>query len=506
MEDKLRLLVVDDREENRFSFHQLLKDEAYTVDLAASANEALRLLLDHRYACILCDVQMPDIDGLELASIIRADPVLHDTPIIFITAHSYQPTTIYEAFDQGAFDFIQKPVDPVVLRGKLRIFAQLHRSRSLVDQQKLQLETLIAHLAKGMALIQPGGEVDYINQQMMDLLELPPGQASASLLSRLHSLSSFTASEPGAHHPAPLPLGAAFRGRGIKDQLFLIRRGNDELYWQVTLSPLAHAVDGEHAVAMLIRDVTQSTRHELLLRAKNRELEQIAYVASHDLKTPLRHISVFSHLIDDELIEEARSPELQQALSIIQTSSQEMRDLLDGLLEFSRAGRGALSLGPCALEPMLSEIWDHLDLPDDASLKVLSKLPIIFGDGERLKQVLFNLLNNAIKFRHPDRPLVLEVSADPQPTRWLLRVKDNGIGIRPEHQQRVFQIFSRLHNKDDYPGHGLGLAVVRTLIERHNGRVQVESDGHSGTTFCIELPRLDPMEQLTGAPKVRRAM
>ncbi|MFN3200338.1 MAG: sensor histidine kinase [Bradymonadia bacterium] len=490
----MRLLIVDDREENLFSFQQILKDEPYALDLASSAQDALRFLLKHPYACILCDVQMPDIDGLELARIVRADPELRDTPIIFITAHSYHPAIIYEAFELGAFDFISKPIDPIILRGKLRIFAQLYKSRAQIAAQHAQMQTIVAHLEEGVALLDPNGQEIFVNRQLEQLLQR--NAQSRPLLDQLRSLASFTLDE-STPRPLPIPIDAAFNGIITIDQLTLVKIDGQELFWELTLSPLPNPGQQGHKVLVLIRDVTQRTRQTMQLQSKNRELEQFAYVASHDLKAPLRHISVFTTILSEELEACEYPAEVDEAMGIIHRSTTEMRDLIDGLLEFSRAGRGALNMIPCALDELLTDVWSVLQPEDAIDFSVDADLPIVFGDRDRLRQVFQNLLSNAIKFRAPARPLHIRVSVEPQPTRWRIKVIDNGIGIDPDHQERVFQIFSRLHTKDRYDGNGIGLSIVKKIVERHDGHILIESDGQSGTTFCVDLPRHESLSAET---------
>ena len=135
----VRVLVVDDLENNRYSFAQILKKEPYQVDLASSANEGLRLLTQFEYICILCDVQMPEIDGIEFAKIVRKDPDLISIPIVFITAHNFSPEKIYDALSVGAYDFIQKPIDPAILKGKLRIFYTLNEQNQKLDLQSKEI-------------------------------------------------------------------------------------------------------------------------------------------------------------------------------------------------------------------------------------------------------------------------------------------------------------------------------------------------------------------------------
>jgi signal transduction histidine kinase len=222
------------------------------------------------------------------------------------------------------------------------------------------------------------------------------------------------------------------------------------------------------------------------LERSNRELEQFASVTSHDLQAPLATISMYA-----QLLEQRHSSELnggQQLVEGINAATVKARTLIRDLLEYSRAGRGELLNEPIEIKDVVSEALEMLAGPIDESGAdvTVEHLPVILGDPRKLRQVFLNLISNAIKFAE-DAPVV-RVSAEVQGKTAVFAVADNGIGMDPEQAERIFQPFHRLHNEDEYPGTGIGLAVCERIVEQHGGRIWAQSAQGQGSTFRFTLP------------------
>jgi chemotaxis family two-component system sensor kinase Cph1 len=170
-----------------------------------------------------------------------------------------------------------------------------------------------------------------------------------------------------------------------------------------------------------------------------------------------------------------------------------METLLAGLLRYSRLGRVALTIRPLNVNGMLAEILAAMTFQlEEAHAEVqVDALPTCLGDNTQTSQVFANLLDNALKYRHPDRPLRVTISAVPADGQVVYSVSDNGVGIAPQHQSKVFEIFHRL-NPDSTPGEGLGLTIAQRVLERQNGRIWVESRSGEGSTFLVSLPAVEP--------------
>ncbi|WP_146237989.1 PAS domain S-box protein [Meiothermus sp. Pnk-1] len=225
------------------------------------------------------------------------------------------------------------------------------------------------------------------------------------------------------------------------------------------------------------------------LERSNRDLEQFAYVASHDLQEPLRMISSYTQLLAkryaDKLDEKAH-----QYIHYAVDGAERMQRLIQDLLAYSRVGTRAQALEPTDAQSVLRETLENLQfaLRESGAAVEADPLPVVLADRSQLGQVLQNLIANAVKFRHPERPLRIRIGAARQGEMWRFSVEDNGIGIEEEYFERIFVIFQRLHGKEDYPGSGIGLAMCKKIVERHGGKIWVESVLGEGSRFYFTWP------------------
>lgn len=243
--------------------------------------------------------------------------------------------------------------------------------------------------------------------------------------------------------------------------------------------------------AGLERRVEERTA-ELAERAKeltrsNQELQQFAYVASHDLQEPLRMVASFTQLLakryHDKLDDDARD-----FITYAVDGARRMQTLISDLLAYSRVGTQGKPLEPADCEAILDRVLNNLMLAIKDTRAVIRRdpLPVAMADGVQLGQLLQNLIANALKFRSQDVPRI-HISAERDGDKWKLGVRDNGIGIAPEHGERIFIIFQRLHTKTEYPGTGIGLAICKKIAERHGGRIWFEPSPGGGSTFYFTL-------------------
>jgi light-regulated signal transduction histidine kinase (bacteriophytochrome) len=272
--------------------------------------------------------------------------------------------------------------------------------------------------------------------------------------------------------------GAAEWSEGERD---LLRRG---------AAALALALERAEAAANLQeqRDALEAANREL--QRSNAELERFAFVASHDLQEPLRTLTSFSELISlryaDVLDERGR-----QYLSMIAGGTVRLKRLIDDLLVFSRLNAQHDPLRPVSTEGPFREALGHLGASIEAAgaQVTVGECPTVLGDERELTQLFQNLIGNAVKFRRPDTVPEVRVEAQDDGQVWHFQVRDNGIGIPPDYQDRVFGMFQRLHTRDQYEGTGLGLAIVRKIVDRHGGKVWLESAPGVGTTVHFTLLR-----------------
>ncbi|KIL99298.1 Phytochrome two-component sensor histidine kinase Cyanobacterial phytochrome B [Paramagnetospirillum magnetotacticum MS-1] len=244
------------------------------------------------------------------------------------------------------------------------------------------------------------------------------------------------------------------------------------------------------------RDITDwvenRERQSSLLReldSSNRELEQFAYVASHDLREPLRMITSYLSLLERRYAA-SLNEDGHQFLDFARDGAKRMDMMVLDLLEFSRVGRVRDALGEVSLAEVISIAEENLRLrlvESGATLSIAPDLPVVIGSHGELIRLMQNLIGNAVKYRQPDRPLMVTISAERSESGWTCTVADNGIGIAPDYFERIFDIFQRLHSRSEYEGTGIGLAVCRKIVEHHGGRIWVESEPGVGSRFRFTL-------------------
>ncbi len=250
--------------------------------------------------------------------------------------------------------------------------------------------------------------------------------------------------------------------------------------------------DVRHLNSDLERRVAERTA-ELAERARdlarsNGELQQFAYVASHDLQEPLRMVASFTQLLakryKDKLDDDAR-----EFITFAVDGAMRMQTLISDLLSYSRVGTQGKPFERTECDSVLDRALSGLRLAikDAGAVIKHDPLPAVLADPVQLSQLFQNLVTNAIKFRATKAPHV-QISAEKDGDDWKISVRDNGIGISPEHADRIFVIFQRLHTKTEYPGTGIGLAICKKIVERHGGRIWVEPSPGGGSTFCFTIP------------------
>lgn len=238
------------------------------------------------------------------------------------------------------------------------------------------------------------------------------------------------------------------------------------------------------------------------LAAARAELEQFAYIASHDLSEPLRTVTGFVRLLarryGDQLGAEA-----EEFMDYAVAGTERMRGLLDDLLAYSRAGRTMKELETVELDGVAAAVAHDLGprVTETGAALSITPLPRVLGDAGQLAQVLRHLVDNALKFSPPGKPARVTITAERDGAAWLVTVADRGIGIAPEHVDRAFAVFQRLHARDEHGGgSGIGLPIARKIVLRHGGRLWHEPAPEGGSRFCFTLP-VAP-DETTGALRV----
>ncbi len=266
-----------------------------------------------------------------------------------------------------------------------------------------------------------------------------------------------------------------------------VRKDGKRLDVSFTLSPIKDGQGKITGIAGIARDISMAKQAEAELRRSNAELEQFAYVASHDLQEPLRAmagtIQILQRRYKGQL--DARADEI---ITHAVAAVTRMQTLVSDLLAFSRLARHGDPFAETDFATVLQDVSANLEVAIAESRATITHdaLPEVVADASQMRQLLQNLLSNAIKFRG-ERPLRIHLSARREENTWLFSVRDNGPGIEPQYFERIFIIFQRLVTRDEYPGTGIGLAVCKKIVERHGGRIWLDSQVDEGTTFYFTI-------------------
>ncbi|MGZ5244323.1 MAG: sensor histidine kinase [Bacteroidia bacterium] len=262
----------------------------------------------------------------------------------------------------------------------------------------------------------------------------------------------------------------------------------DNTIFPIELSVGTWQNNEEEFFSGIIRDITVRKEAENKIMQKQRDLEQFAYVASHDMKEPLRMISSYSKLLIRKC--EGLDNDSKEFGNYIEEAVSRMQALINDLLVYGKAGEELIEKVPVDCTKIMEGVRNALRIrTDETDTEIIySQLPVVYGSPSQLNQLFQNLIENAIKFRKTDTTPVIKIDAKRTGAFWQFAVADNGIGMEQRFEDRVFKIFQRLHNRQDYPGTGIGLAICKKIVENHGGKIWFTSVLGEGTTFYFTLP------------------
>jgi PAS domain S-box-containing protein len=494
MAEPLRLLLLEDSPEDaRLIVHELRRAG---LDPLAERVETARDFIAHLDPIpdiILADYRLPGFTALEALRIVRDRAP--GIPFLVVTGALGDEAAV-ECLREGALDYLLK--DRLARLGAA-VTQALHQKRLRDEQRRADLALRESEARKAAILetaveaiitIDEGCRVESLNPAAERLF----GYRAEDRIGRGIAIL-FPPDAAGGPAQSLLVGDPAAGGDGCTVAAEITGRRSDGSVFPAELSTSEVRFRERRIFTKFVRDISERKAAELELAQRARELarsnielEQFAYVASHDLKEPLRHMSSFTQLLARRYADKLDATG-HEFMSFIVDGAARMERLIDDLLLYSRAGtRGArLELVDCneVIERVLANLKSSID--EVGAVITRDHLPSLFTDAQQLGQVFQNLIGNAVKYHGTDPPRI-HVAARRQPGEWIFSVRDNGIGIDPKHAERIFVVFQRLHTRDEYPGTGIGLAICKKIVERHGGQIWVESQPGRGASFLFSMP------------------
>lgn len=488
---KIKILIVDDRADGLIALEAVLRNPRYTLYQASSGKEALSLILENDFAVIILDVQMPEMDGFEAARLIRQREQSREIPIIFVTAISTELNFIHKGYQTGAVDYLFKPFDPIVLNAKVSVFVELYEKN---QRLKEQAERLQQSEERVRLLIDTARDIIATTNREGILTSLSPAFESITGYSRQERIGSPIEKDIVQEDLAHLLQQHHEAWMGRETPLFETRVKSIQgkvIILESCIRPIFKNGKIEE-VLWVARDISERKRAEreekkrYELERSNRELEEFAYICSHDLQEPLRVVVNYSQLIKRGYAG-VIGEEGNEFLGLVIDNAKRMSKLVRDLLDYSRFGAAvalettdlgsALRDALFSLKSAIEETGARVDYPN---------LPKVQGNLSQLTRLFLNLIGNSLKF-HSGKTPEITISAEVQDLQITISVSDNGIGFDMKHAESIFLIFRRLHSRAEYEGTGVGLSICKKIVERHGGRIWVKSEKGKGTVFSFSL-------------------
>jgi PAS domain S-box-containing protein len=502
------ILMVDDHPANLLALEAILSPLGHRLVKAPSGEEALKHILKEDFALILLDVQMAGMSGFETAGLIKQHRRSRHVPVIFITAISRDTEHIFKGYSQGAVDYLLKPFDPEILRSKVTVFIDLFlkgetikiQERLLRERERETLErrsehryrSLIDTMPQCIWAARPDGALYFWNRASLIYSGLSPAATTEeSFWGRLHADDRLPAQEAWR---------TSIRTRRPFEMQFRLRRAFDGCYrWHLSRAVPEHdetgAVAGWIATAT---DIDDQKRAEEALQAAVRHRDDFLSVASHELRTPLTSLKLeVANLtrMAERNGENIASAKVVGKAAKIESQADRLQRLINELLDVSRisSGRLELEIEEVDLAQVVLDVASRFQ--DEATrlgctMLVTAPDPVVGQwDRSRLEQVVTNLISNALKYGDC-KPV--EVTAGISDGKARLAVRDHGVGIPEGDQDRIFGRFERAASVRNFGGIGLGLWIVKQIVDALGGSVRVESRVGRGSTFTVELGTSPP--------------
>ncbi|MDB5283377.1 MAG: arcB [Bacteroidota bacterium] len=610
--EKSVILIVDDKPANIYALQKLLDKKDRTFLEATNGKDALQMALNNNVDLIILDVQMPHMDGFEVASILKSKKRTQDIPIIFATAEKKEQKSILKGFEEGGTDYLSKPLDPEVTKAKVAVLLKIQMQRKELLEKNRSLEKsalLINNSADIIGIIDATSyQIEEMNKAFTTILGYSQEETKGTpltlylsnedrgLLPVLHAKTNEQLSfetriycknrmikwlawrvivKEGKWYANARDITDIKQVEKIRNYLAtVVKQSKDAIYihdnegkiiswnegaeniygyteaealkmniWNIiperlmdemheivngiiagnkvealetkrinrngqlldvlfSASVITDASTGQKSIAITERDVTQQkiTGEQIKqlnadlqkgmaeIGESNKELEAFSYSVSHDLRAPLRVISGYSRMLEEdypELLDDGA----KRLLINIQKSAHRMGRLIDDLLTFSKLGRKEIRKAKTAMQDLIKNALHEIGTltPYKAEVRINEILPVE-ADHSLMYQVWINLISNAIKYSNKKEKPLVEIGSYAKDTEVVYYVKDNGAGFSMQYVNKLFNVFQRLHGNQEFEGTGIGLAIVQRIVSKHGGKVWAEGVINEGATFYFSIP------------------
>jgi signal transduction histidine kinase/DNA-binding response OmpR family regulator len=482
------ILIVDDKPENIFSLKTILELHSFPTDTALGGEEALKKILRQSYALIILDVQMPGMDGFEVAEAISGYSKARDIPIIFLSAANTDKKFITKGYSSGGMDYITKPIDPDILLLKVKTFYRLYEQNRELNRIQASLRSEIEFRKKVEAeLEERAGELHSILESIPQIAFTTRADGQIEFVNEQWLCCAPSRDEFPLTHPDDTDLPRAWArtvvsGQPLELEVRIRRIDSPEYRFHLLRAiPIREGANITKWVGTFtdIEDQKQAVKKK----------DEFISIASHELKTPLTTIKAYTQLLDRSIEpEDPNKMYVDRALLQIRKLDNLIADLLDlskiegGKLKFNKKPFGFETTLNNAIE-MIRQTWPDYQLTRKGDANVE-----LYGDEMRIEQVIINYLTNAVKYS-PERKEI-EILAEVRPTGQLfVQVRDFGIGIPKDHQANIFGKFYRVEEAASrFQGLGIGLYICAEIIHRHDGEFGVDSEPGQGSAFYFSVP------------------
>jgi signal transduction histidine kinase/DNA-binding response OmpR family regulator len=484
------ILIVDDKPENIFSLKTILELHSFPTDTALSGEEALKKILRQSYAMIILDVQMPGMDGFEVAEAVGGYSKARDIPIIFLSAANTDKKFITKGYTSGGSDYITKPIDPDILLLKVKTFYRLYEQNSELNRIQASLRSEIEFRKKVQDELQErAGELHSILESIPQIAFTTGADGRIEFVNEHWLQCAPSKQEFPCTHPDDPDLARQWEKTVASGQALEMEvrvRPIDKEEYRFHLLRAIPIREGD-TITKWVGTFTDIDDQKQAVKKK----DEFISIASHELKTPLTTIKAYVQLLDRAI--DAEDPtRLYVERTLIQI--RKLDKLIVDLLDLSKIESGKLKFNK-KLFPFETTLSNTVEMIrqtyPDYQIIILpqGKADIqLYGDESRIEQVLINYLTNAVKYSPENKEIHVETDIQPD-GRLLVRVRDFGIGIRKDHQSNIFSKFYRVEETSNrFQGLGIGLYICAEIIRRHEGEYGVESEPGRGSVFYFSLP------------------